>query len=112
MKKISDKTAWSSIVGVALVVLIASWYLSGVNAGISDSIAAYVSAKIANAQTNPTGTTTTTQSAPVVGPGEHCGGNMLNAPVCGPGYTCTPEAGSHLPFGDVGGICTLIGGKG
>lgn len=39
-------------------------------------------------------------------PGQHCGGNMANAPVCGEGYSCTPVPGSNLPFGDVGGTCT------
>jgi len=42
---------------------------------------------------------------PVVGAGERCGGNMLNAPLCAYGYHCAPEPGSRLPFGDVGGIC-------
>jgi len=42
---------------------------------------------------------------PVAGPGERCGGNFTPAPVCGTGYHCAPEPGSHLPFGDVGGIC-------
>lgn len=37
--------------------------------------------------------------------GERCGGNMTNAPVCATGLHCAPEAGSHLPFGDVGGQC-------
>jgi hypothetical protein len=41
-----------------------------------------------------------------VGPGEHCGGNITNAPVCQPGYHCAAAPGSHLPVGDVGGICT------
>ena len=44
-------------------------------------------------------------SSPVVGAGEHCGGNMMNAPVCLTGYHCAPDAASHLPFGDVGGVC-------
>lgn len=48
--------------------------------------------------TTPTPTTTTT--AP-----ERCGGNMMNAHQCSTGYHCAPEPGSHLPFGDVGGIC-------
>ncbi len=39
------------------------------------------------------------------GAGEHCGGNMLNASTCATGYHCAPAPGSHLPFGDVGGIC-------
>ena len=45
------------------------------------------------------------ETAPTAGPGEHCGGNMMNAPICGAGYHCAPSAGSHLPFGDVGGTC-------
>ncbi len=36
---------------------------------------------------------------------QRCGGNMMNAPTCATGYHCAPEPGSHLPFGDVGGIC-------
>ncbi len=38
-------------------------------------------------------------------PGEHCGGNIMNALSCTAGYHCAAEPGSHLPFGDVGGIC-------
>jgi hypothetical protein len=41
----------------------------------------------------------------IVGAGEHCGGNMTTAPTCATGYHCAPTPGSHLPFGDVGGIC-------
>lgn len=37
--------------------------------------------------------------------GQHCGGNMANAPTCGVGYHCAPVPGSNLPFGDVGGVC-------
>lgn len=44
---------------------------------------------------------------PVVGPGQHCGGNIANAPVCQSGYSCAPIPGSTLPFGDVGGICVI-----
>ncbi len=44
-------------------------------------------------------------STPVAGPGEHCGGNIQNAPECQTGYHCAPEADSTLPFGDVGGTC-------
>jgi hypothetical protein len=51
-----------------------------------------------------TGTTLST-STPMAGVGEHCGGNMMNAPICAAGYQCAPTAGSHLPFGDVGGTC-------
>ncbi len=41
----------------------------------------------------------------VAGPGEHCGGNIATALGCTAGYHCAPAAGSHLPFGDVGGVC-------
>ena len=44
-------------------------------------------------------------SNPVVGIGEHCGGNMTTAPTCAAGSHCAPAPGSHLPFGDVGGVC-------
>jgi hypothetical protein len=43
----------------------------------------------------------------VVGPGQSCGGNMLNPPRCGDGYHCGPAAGQTLPVGDVGGICII-----
>ncbi len=49
--------------------------------------------------------TTLVESPRVVGAGEHCGGNILNAPVCSKGFHCAPVAGSKLPFGDVGGSC-------
>jgi hypothetical protein len=45
------------------------------------------------------------KTAPIAGAGERCGGNMTTAPTCGAGYHCAPEPGSHLPFGDVGGVC-------
>jgi hypothetical protein len=41
----------------------------------------------------------------MVGAGEHCGGNIATAARCAIGYHCVPTPGSHLPFGDVGGIC-------
>lgn len=37
--------------------------------------------------------------------GEHCGGNMTTARSCVAGYHCAPNPQSHLPFGDVGGLC-------
>jgi hypothetical protein len=40
---------------------------------------------------------------PVVGVGQHCGGNIQNAPVCGPGLKCV---GGPL-IGDVGGTCAF-----
>lgn len=48
----------------------------------------------------------TLQEIPIAGLGEHCGGNMTNAPQCATGLHCVPQADSHLPFGDVGGTCT------
>jgi hypothetical protein len=44
--------------------------------------------------------------------GEHCGGNMANAKTCATGYECQPDPQSHLPFGDVGGICVAVSVKG
>ena len=49
--------------------------------------------------------TTLTESRVSVGAGGHCGGNMLDAARCVAGYHCAPDPKSHLPFGDVGGIC-------
>jgi hypothetical protein len=49
--------------------------------------------------------TTLVLARPVVGAGERCGGNMMNAPLCALGYHCAPTLGSNLPFGDVGGTC-------
>lgn len=42
---------------------------------------------------------------PPVSTVQRCGGNTTNPPQCSVGYKCAPEPGSHLPFGDVGGIC-------
>ncbi len=56
----------------------------------------------------PVSTTTSSvpvTSHPIASEGDRCGGNMTNAPICGSGLHCTPESGSHLPFGDVGGTC-------
>lgn len=44
---------------------------------------------------------------PVVGPGQHCGGNIVNPPVCQAGYYCAPAPGQNIPVGDVGGICVI-----
>jgi hypothetical protein len=52
--------------------------------------------------------TSTPAGNPVVGAGAHCGGNMTTAPTCAAGYQCEPVAGSHLPFGDVGGTCVAV----
>ena len=80
----------------------------------SSSYSSYPSTGTGN--TNTTTYTTTTETTGytssgtsttyrVVGPGEHCGGNIMNAPVCDAGYYCAPTPGSTLPFGDVGGTC-------
>ncbi len=53
-------------------------------------------------------TPTVPEMPPVAGqspPGGPCGGNIRNPLTCTPGYHCAPAPGSHLPFGDVGGIC-------
>ena len=42
-----------------------------------------------------------TSSAPVVGAGAHCGGNIKDAPVCSAGFHC--ELKVSMP--DVGGTC-------
>ena len=49
--------------------------------------------------------TTLVENAPTVGLGAHCGGNMTTAASCATGLHCAPAPGSHLPFGDVGGVC-------
>ncbi len=53
----------------------------------------------------PEETTQSTDTKSTVGLGEHCGGNMSTAAICAVGFHCAPTAGSHLPFGDVGGTC-------
>ena len=77
------------ILGVVVVVLVAAgvWYYMA-NSGSSA----------------PTG--------PVAGPGQPCGGNMVNPPVCGANYKCLPRPSSTLPFGDVGGICVAVQAQG
>ena len=57
-------------------------------------------------------TNNSSSSNPVAGAGEHCGGNIVNAPVCGSGYECQPDPSSTLPFGDVGGICVAVQAQG
>jgi hypothetical protein len=56
-------------------------------------------------RTIPLGDRSAGSPIPTVGAGEHCGGNMMNAPECDARSHCAPVPGSHLPFGDVGGIC-------
>ena len=56
--------------------------------------------------TTTTTTTTTTGASGLAAAGEHCGGNMTTAKQCVAGYHCAPDPSSHLPFGDVGGLCT------
>jgi hypothetical protein len=51
------------------------------------------------------GETASSTSSATAGLGEHCGGNMTTAAACSAGLHCAPTAGSHLPFGDVGGTC-------
>jgi hypothetical protein len=46
----------------------------------------------------------------VDGSPQHCGGNIANAPTCPDGFECVPNPASHLPFGDVGGICQPAAG--
>lgn len=53
----------------------------------------------------PAPVTTSDNTPKVAMEGERCGGNMTNAPVCATGTHCAAEPGSHLPMGDVGGIC-------
>lgn len=48
---------------------------------------------------------TTTAVPTVAQVGEHCGGNKADALQCVSGAHCAPTPGSHLPFGDVGGVC-------
>jgi hypothetical protein len=48
---------------------------------------------------------TTLEEVPAAVVGVHCGGNITTAAICSAGYHCAPVPGSHLPFGDVGGIC-------
>lgn len=59
--------------------------------------------------TDTSGSASTTTASNVALPGGHCGGNMMNPYVCSAGYHCAPSAGSHLPFGDVGGTCVADG---
>lgn len=66
------------LIGVVVIILIA-WMLIGRKGAVSQTAGAAL--------------------------GERCGGNMTNAPACASGSHCAPEPGSHLPFGDVGGIC-------
>ncbi len=54
-------------------------------------------------KTNPLKTMEPSDTASAAG--RHCGGNIANPPTCPSGYHCAPDPNSHLPFGDVGGIC-------
>jgi predicted lipoprotein with Yx(FWY)xxD motif len=45
------------------------------------------------------------QGPVTVNEGEHCGGNMMNAPICATGLHCAKDPASNLPMGDVGGLC-------
>jgi hypothetical protein len=44
---------------------------------------------------------------PVPVTGGRCGGNTTHPLQCPMGSHCAPAPGSHLPFGDVGGICVV-----
>jgi predicted lipoprotein with Yx(FWY)xxD motif len=66
---------------------------------------AYFLLHINSAKYTPEPVVTTDNTPKVVAEGEHCGGNMANAPTCSTGLHCAPEPGTNLPFGDVGGIC-------
>ncbi len=53
-----------------------------------------------------TSTPNTTGTAPNVStPGGPCVGNIAHPLSCPDGYQCEPAPNSHLPFGDVGGLC-------
>src|SRR5258708_229094 len=99
-----NKVTWYS--KMLAVVVFGLTFLIGYSMGIltqrtvDDYTLARVPLIIEPHQTNVPGS-----SAPVVGNGQHCGGNMTDAPVCTTGYHCAPISGSHLPFGDVGGTC-------
>jgi hypothetical protein len=101
-----NKKIWLGILIVAVVALVAWYYL-----GMSQGSPVYTPP--ANA-TSTSQTPSTSTTAHVALPGERCGGNMTTAPTCTVGYHCVPDPGSHLPFGDVGGTCQPIsaGGKG
>lgn len=111
----NKKVVWVFIVVVALIALLGVWYYASTHSGTQAPPAAITPLPTPVPSPTPSSTPTASPSlsaAPVVGPGEHCGGNILNAPVCSSGYTCVPEPNSHLPFGDVGGVCAPAGGKG
>jgi len=78
-------------VAVIILALIAIWWYAMGNQG--------------SPAPGTTGGNEPASSAPSAGLGEHCGGNIQNAPVCGANLHCAPTPGSHLPFGDVGGTC-------
>ncbi len=103
----NKKTIWVTVL-VAVIAVAAIWYFMSMNPGAP---ASYNPSPNNNdgAPTSTPSSTPVTPAAPVVGAGEHCGGNMLNAPVCAPGYECMPSPDSHLPFGDVGGLCVAQG---
>lgn len=88
------KTYWIALVVIVLLVIAGGWY--------------YYSTQNNGYQAPAPQPGNSSSSAPVAGPGGHCGGNMTTAATCGAGYTCAPDPNSHLPFGDVGGICVQV----
>ncbi len=80
------------------------YVLLGLIIGILGTCAVYTSRIRQANNPSPESAEVSTPSA-VAHEGEHCGGNMTTALSCATGLHCAPAAGSHLPFGDVGGVC-------
>jgi len=80
-----------------------TYFLIGAICGVIGSYAVY--ALTYRQISNPSPEPTVTSTSATAGEGEHCGGNMSTALSCSAGLHCAPTPGSHLPFGDVGGIC-------
>jgi hypothetical protein len=94
--------------GVLVVILAGAYFYKNMNAPTTPPVPY---PQPAMTSTPPATSQTSTADTTGVGAGQHCGGNMMNAPVCATGYRCAPEPGSHLPFGDVGGICVAVSGS-
>ena len=111
----NKKIVWTIIV-ILVLGLAGWWYFASTGAPQQTyTITTSTSTPTSNvASTTPSQPTSTTPAPSVALPGQHCGGNTMNAPTCSAGYYCAPTPGSHLPFGDVGGTCALVptGGKG
>lgn len=80
-----------------------TYLLIGIVIGVLGTYAVYAlnSREISNPSPEPTVSSTPA----MVGEGEHCGGNVATALLCSAGLHCAPTPGSHLPLGDVGGVC-------